>query len=87
MLDLKLVRERPDVIRDMLAKRGVSFPLDELLAKDARRRQMLTEVQRLKHQRNLLSLEIAQAKREGRDVSGEDAFGQRAFGENRPTRC
>jgi seryl-tRNA synthetase len=69
MLDLKLVRERPDVIRDMLAKRGVSFPLDELLAKDARRRQMLTEVQRLKHQRNLLSLEIAQAKREGRDVS------------------
>ena len=69
MLDLRLVRERPDLIRDMLAKRGVSFPLDELLAKDAKRRQMLTEVQRLKHQRNLLSLEIAQAKREGKDVS------------------
>jgi seryl-tRNA synthetase len=69
MLDLKLVRERPDIIKDMLTKRGVSFPLDELLAKDAKRRQMLTEVQRLKHQRNLLSLEIAQAKREGRDVS------------------
>ncbi len=69
MLDLKLVREHPEIIRDMLAKRGVSFPLDELLAKDAKRRQMLTEVQRLKHQRNQLSLEIAQAKREGRDVS------------------
>ncbi|NHV96340.1 MAG: serine--tRNA ligase [Thaumarchaeota archaeon] len=69
MLDLKLVRERPDIIRDMLAKRGVSFPLDDLLAKDAKRRQMLTEVQKLKHLRNLLSLEIAQAKREGRDVS------------------
>ena len=69
MLDLRLVRERPDIIKDMLAKRGVSFPFDELLAKDAKRRQMLTEVQRLKHQRNLLSLEIAQAKREGKDVS------------------
>ncbi len=69
MLDLRLVREHPNIIRDMLAKRGVSFPLDELLTKDAKRRQMLTEVQRLKHQRNLLSLEIAQAKREGKDVS------------------
>lgn len=68
MLDLRLVRERPDMIRDMLAKRGVSFPLEELLAKDVKRRQMLTEVQRLKHQRNLLSLEIAQAKRDGKDV-------------------
>jgi len=69
MLDLRLVREHPEIIRDMLAKRGVAFPLDELLVKDAKRRQMLTEVQRLKHQRNLLSLEIAQAKREGKDVS------------------
>jgi len=34
MLDLKLVRERPDIVRDMLAKRGVSFPLDDLLAKE-----------------------------------------------------
>jgi len=69
MLDLKLVRERPDIVRDMLVKRGVSFPLDELLMKDAERRRLLTEVQKLKHQRNIISLEIAQAKKEGKDVS------------------
>jgi seryl-tRNA synthetase len=69
MLDLKLVREHPEIVRDMLAKRAVSFPLDELLTKDAERRRLLTEVQKLKHQRNVISLEIAQAKKEGKDVS------------------
>ncbi len=69
MLDLKLVREHPALIRDMLTKRHIEYPLDELLAKDVKRRQLLSEVQRLKHQRNLLSLQIAQAKKERRDTS------------------
>ncbi|MFN3622375.1 MAG: serine--tRNA ligase, partial [Nitrososphaerales archaeon] len=60
MLDFKLVREHPEIIKDMLEKRNVSFPLEELLSKDVRRRQLLTEVQKLKHQRNLISLQIAQ---------------------------
>ncbi|MEM3386123.1 MAG: serine--tRNA ligase [Nitrososphaerales archaeon] len=68
MLDLRLVREHPEIIKDMLEKRNISFPLEELLKKDAKRRQLLTEVQRLKHQRNLISLQIAQAKKEGRDT-------------------
>lgn len=71
MLDLKLVREHPEIIKDMLEKRNVSFPLEELLSKDVKRRQLLTEVQRLKHQRNLISLEIAQMKKEGKDTSAK----------------
>jgi seryl-tRNA synthetase len=38
MLDLKLIREDPDAVRSGLARRGGSFPIEEILEVDARRR-------------------------------------------------
>ncbi len=51
MLDMKLIRENPDVVRDALKKRGTSFNLDELLDWENKRRKLLI---RLENDRHLL---------------------------------
>jgi len=65
MIDIKLLRENPDLIREALRKRRLNFPLDELLRLDLERRNLITEAQRLKEKRNLLELEIS---KKGPDV-------------------
>ena len=60
MLDIKLIRERPDFVRARLATRGAGDEarIDELLEVDERRRKSLAEVETLKAQRNRVSKEI-----------------------------
>jgi len=43
MLDPKLIRENPDSIRQMLENRRASWPVEEALALDSRRRELLAE--------------------------------------------
>lgn len=69
MLDAKIIRDQPEIIRAMLAKRHVEFPLDELLNYDQKRRALITEAQELKHKRNVVSEKIAVEKKQGRDAS------------------
>lgn len=60
MLDIKLVREQPDQVRQRLAARGAGDEkqIDELLAHDERRRKLLVETETLKAERNKVSKEI-----------------------------
>jgi seryl-tRNA synthetase len=60
VLDIKLIRERPDWVRERLATRGTGEEkqLDELLALDEQRRRALAEVEQLKAQRNRTSKDI-----------------------------
>ena len=60
MLDIKLVREQRDAIRQRLATRwaGDELKIDEALALDEKRRALLVEVENLKAQRNRVSKEI-----------------------------
>jgi seryl-tRNA synthetase len=60
MLDIKLVREQPDRVRERLASRhaGDEARLDELLGLDGQRRKLLGEVEALKSQRNRAAKEI-----------------------------
>jgi seryl-tRNA synthetase len=60
MLDIKLIRERPDFVRQRLATRGAGDEarIDELLKLDEQRRKLLAEVETLKAQRKHLSKEI-----------------------------
>jgi len=60
MLDIKLIRERPDFVREGLATRGAGdeAQVDELLKLDEHRRKLLGEVESLKSQRNRASKEI-----------------------------
>lgn len=73
MLDLKFVRENADLVRRKLSERGVAFDLDELLRCDLERRRLLTEVEQLKHLRNVVSEKVGELKRRGQDASGEVA--------------
>jgi seryl-tRNA synthetase len=72
MLDIKLIRESPDVVRQDLEKRGDREKLElleEAIAWDAEWRQLTQDVNRLRQRRNEVSREIAEAKRDGRDAT------------------
>lgn len=60
MLDIKLIRERPDFVRERLATRagGDEKLIDAVLQQDEKRRTLLVEVENLKAQRNRVSKEI-----------------------------
>src|SRR5580704_1243912 len=60
MLDIKLIREQPDNVRQRLATRGAGDEtrIDEVLKCDEQRRKLLVEVEGLKAQRNRVSKEI-----------------------------
>ena len=60
MLDIKLIRDRPDFVRDRLATRGAGdeTKIDRLLKLDEERRKALAEVETLKAVRNRVSKEI-----------------------------
>jgi seryl-tRNA synthetase len=64
MLDAKLLKEDPDTIENMLRKRGVNFPLYELIDLDKKRRELIVELQDFKHKKNILATSIAQKKKE-----------------------
>jgi seryl-tRNA synthetase len=60
VLDIKLIREKPDFVRQRLVTRGAGDEthIDELLKLDEQRRKILAEVESLKAQRNRVSKEI-----------------------------
>ena len=61
MLDLKFVRENPDIVRQAMELKGEAADLDGLLALDNKRRDQLKEVEDLKQTRNRVSKEIGRA--------------------------
>jgi seryl-tRNA synthetase len=63
MLDMNLIRERPDVVRKALQDRQMDpGPVEIVLELDARRRALLGDVEKLKAERNAVSKEIGQLK-------------------------
>ncbi len=68
MLDLKLIRSDPERVKAALARRGAAAQVDELLALDARRRQLLPEVENAQAERKTLSKRIGAAKQVGEDA-------------------
>jgi seryl-tRNA synthetase len=70
MLDLKLIRSDPERVKTALARRGAAERVDELLALDARRRQLLPEVENAQAERKALSKQIGEAKQAGEGAEG-----------------
>ena len=64
MLDRKIIREEPDLVRQAIRNRGSDFDVDELLRLDERRRELL-EGEQLKAERNRLSKEIGETLKRG----------------------
>ena len=67
MLDMRFIRENTDVVRKSLEARNSDYNLDELLSLDKERREILTEVETLKKERNEVSAIIGKNAREGKD--------------------
>ena len=72
MLDIRLIREKPDFVRERLATRGGGdeTKIAEVLRVDAERRKIETQLQRLQADRNRLSKEIG-VKRSRNEPSEE----------------
>src|SRR5918996_3933175 len=71
MLDSKLLKQNPEVIIDMLKKRKIEFPINDLISLDKRRREIIVEMQHVKHKKNTLSHSIASKKKEKANSSLE----------------
>jgi len=74
MLDIKLIRENPELVRNNLMKREDPENmrmLDELMHYDGKWRKLLTKLNELRHERKLLTTRIAALRKEGKDASQE----------------
>lgn len=65
MLDLKLIRENPDLVKAGIVNKNEKCNLDKILALDEQRRQIIRAVERLKAERNQASADIAVKKKAG----------------------
>lgn len=72
MLDIKFIRENPDVVKENVRKKYQDQKVelvDELLKKDEEKRLLKTEAQTLRHRRNELSESINKAKKSNKDAT------------------
>ena len=69
MLDLKFIRENFEIVKDAIKKKRENINIDNFIQLDEKRRKIISEVDRLKHKRNLVSLEIGKMTKEKKDTS------------------
>lgn len=69
MLDIKVIRANPDLLKKALDNRKGNFDIDSLLRLDEKRRELLVKVEQLKSKQNSDSKLIPQYKKEGKDIS------------------
>ncbi len=61
MLDINLIREKPEWVKEQVAKLNDTAPIDEILELDQRRREIIQEVEELRHRRNESSKDIGRS--------------------------
>ena len=74
MLDIKLIRENSELVKANLAKRGnpdVLQMLEDLITVDKAWRLNLTKLNELRHDRKLVTIEIAKLKKAGKEATDE----------------
>ncbi len=70
MLNIKLVRDNPELVSEALKKRGEdTSSLDKILDIENRRRDLLKDVEEMRQKRNSISQQIGRLKKEGQDAS------------------
>ncbi|TPR14477.1 serine--tRNA ligase [Apilactobacillus timberlakei] len=70
MLDMKMIRQNPNFIKDKLATRGIKAEtIDELIGYDEKRRELILKSETLKANKNKASKKIAEAKRNKEDAT------------------
>ncbi len=69
MLDIKILRETPEILLDALKKRGAKIDLEPVLSLDRSRRELLYDCEQLRAEQNRVSEEIALKKKAKEDAS------------------
>ncbi|MFZ0712440.1 MAG: serine--tRNA ligase [Terrimicrobiaceae bacterium] len=75
MLDIRLIRDQPDLVKARLASRGSGMEdgVDTVLAADLKRREVETQLQNLQAERNRLSKQIGALRSKGHDTASIEA--------------
>ncbi|MDR2581739.1 MAG: serine--tRNA ligase [Fibromonadaceae bacterium] len=68
MLDIKKIRENPELYRLETEKRNSGISIDEVLELDIKRRELIAETEKLKAQRNAASKKIGELKKIGQNA-------------------
>ncbi len=71
MLDIKYIRENPEIVRQAVANRHDSAPIDEIIKLDTQRRQKVGELDNLRQERKAISKEREKAQERGRALRAE----------------
>lgn len=66
MLDMKFIRENPDLVKQGIRNKGEKADVDGILELDEKRRTIIQQVESLKHERNEMSQEVSRLKKEGK---------------------
>ncbi len=69
MLDPKIIKENPQIIREMLKARAVEFNFDELIESDQKRREFILKTDEMRKKKNQIASTISQKKKSGEDAS------------------
>jgi len=69
MLDMRFIRENPELVRTGAANKNEKCDIDQILKLDEQRREIIRGVEKLKAERNKVSAEIAMKKKSGKDAS------------------
>jgi seryl-tRNA synthetase len=70
MLDLKFIRENPELVKEGIRLKNEQGDIDHLLDLDQKRRGIIFNVEKLKKERNELSEQVAKLKKDNKDASG-----------------
>jgi seryl-tRNA synthetase len=71
MLDRKFIRENPDLVRQALRDRRSTVDLDAILEKEGRKRELTTQIEKLKAERNLVSESVGKKKAQKLEATAE----------------
>jgi seryl-tRNA synthetase len=71
MIDPKNLKENPNSIKEMLFKRNIDFPIDNLFNLDKNRRRLIIELQNTYHKKNLIAKEVAVKRKNNMETSNQ----------------
>jgi seryl-tRNA synthetase len=69
MLEIKFVRENLSIVQKSISTRGTTVDLDAFKDYDTKRREILLEIEKLRHRRNVVSEQIAGMKKKGEEAA------------------
>jgi len=67
MLDIKFIRENPELVREGLKDKGSKFDLDSFIRLDEQRRQFIVEIDNLRARQNTLNNEVSSLLKDKQD--------------------